>query len=303
MLGNCYNQNMYITSKWRALGDSSPGSDTLDPSQQSSITQIATLQVQTIMPPSGISYVDKINALQPFVSNRNYSGLKDAITNLLADPQLLPNAGTLIDPLNAILQTINNTKDPTTIDNSTIQKVLTTCGILAKNEALANPSQRDKNAAKLQSRIDKLNLAISNFQTNNSGIWAIYNRISGKSKEMYTPIQQEEDTIANDIKIQPLLFEDRTQLLAQIRKTEQSASMALKLAAGSSILFIGYIIFEILKAGAAKGATAAYQWGVGKAKEVAVKKAAHHAKRLRAKYVGKPKKKTKKKSKSKKETK
>lgn len=214
---------------------------------------------------------------------KDWVKLQQEVSQLLANKEL---ASTLVESLqfvqsNAAVAVTKPDSDPSNLILSTLNIALKT----AKKEAASTVADRIRNEEILSRKLDNIIADIRYFKTENKGVIAIWNKITGKEETLFEPIKEAENSVLAEIKITPLTDEGRARLTEQYNTTIKTASAAWSLLGGSTALFAGLVLLEVFKTYAGTAASAVVRWGVGKTKE----RAAEQASKLHRKYVKKEK--------------
>lgn len=225
------------------------------------------------------TYVDRITSLQTSANAKDWPALITAITNILSDPNLAQNAGSLIPKLNDLQNNANKMiSNPGTDLSSNVISAINDLMGQAQVEASATPDERLMSQEFLSQRIFDLDNAIGNFQGSFTG-WSgsytlLVGKITGKLAEGIIPLKNQITEIAQEIATTPLTQSGRQNLLAQLAAEQQSINDSTNLI-NSSIAKLGLYFIAFI------GGTAALAWIKAKAREHSIK----HAKRLHRRYV------------------
>lgn len=254
---------MYITSKRYFLGQT----------DQTTLAQKITRSTDIF------SYTDAIYKLQENANNKDWVTMNSAVTNLLVDSNLLSSAGTLIEPLKILQNLINQTLK--NVDTSADLKItLNKLAVLAQTEASASPEDRLINEELLTQRLYNLNSDVRSVTSTNIGIKAIWNKIIGKEKNLFEPLQNNLTNVISNLKNTPLTINGKANLTAQLTSLQQTIDAAIQNANTNLLLFAAPILLGII------GTTIlskTWAWSSTKAKEHAVK----HITKLHKKYIKK----------------
>lgn len=239
----------------------------------------------TSLTSTGSSYTSAVTSLQASANNKDWSGLNQQITNLLNDPNLTSNAGTLIAPLTGLQTKVQIMLNGSGQDvSSDIQTLIQQLAKQANIEASTTPDELLINQELLMQRLYDLSNELQNFSNTNSGYKAIWNRITGQDIILFAPITSDLADIAKDISVTPLNASDRATILAQFIQQQQSIQTAWASADENIFELVGY---TLLLAGGTAAIAAMGSYAGGVAKEHATKHAIKHAKRLHSYVTGK----------------
>lgn len=223
-------------------------------------------------------YVSQIKNFQTLANNKNWQSLSDGITTLLGDSNLV-NSATLIDPLKVLQIGVNKALSGSNVAND-IQASLDNLLLQAQTEASASQEDRLINQQLLIQRIYNLNSEVSSIIGSNTGIKAIWTKLSGKEASVFTPLRADLQNIADDLKTTPLTINGKNSLTKQFAVIQTTIDNAWTVASGSAFQFAVPILITALGTAAIAWA---WTWSAAKAKEHAVK----HITKLHKKYIKK----------------
>lgn len=208
----------------------------------------------------------QIQDLINICETKDWNKLLQAVTDLINNPELLKSAPTLPGSLRFIQTNLVDMLAGSKADSSPLIK--STLGIalnIARKEATATIPDRIRNEEILSNRIDNMLDSIRDFKNSNQGFIALWNKVTGKEKDLFLPIQEEQDSIAADIKTTPLTDEGRERLIIQYNRAVKNVAETWGLITGSTAIFLGYVLLQILKQHSMTAAAAGIKWGYAKA--------------------------------------